>query len=113
REAKNVQRWVMEGEGGKVMDDGRSRGYYAPYASRVRRIDACFGHFVKFLKDHGLYETSIVVFTADHGDSLGEQGRWGHAYALVPGIVPIPPIVHLPPPSPPPPPPSTPPPFST
>jgi len=93
---QNLHISVIERQGAKSIDDGRYPGYYAPYASRVRRIDACFGHFVKFLKDHGLYETSIVVFTADHGDSLGEQGRWGHAYALVPEIVRIPLMVHLP-----------------
>jgi arylsulfatase A-like enzyme len=34
--------------------------------------------------------------TADHGDSLGEQGRWGHAYTIFPEILRIPLIVHLP-----------------
>jgi arylsulfatase A-like enzyme len=43
-----------------------------------------------------LYDDSIVVITSDHGDSLGEQGRWGHAYTLFPEIVRIPLIVHLP-----------------
>ena len=33
---------------------------------------------------------------ADHGDSLGEEGRWGHAYTLYPEIVRVPLIVHLP-----------------
>src|SRR5208282_4510288 len=30
------------------------------------------------------------------GDSLGERGRWGHAYTIFPEIVRIPLIVHLP-----------------
>ena len=71
-------------------------GFYAPYAARVRRIDEAFGKFLAFLKARGLYENSIIVLTADHGDSLGEEGRWGHAYTLFPEIVRIPLIVHLP-----------------
>jgi arylsulfatase A-like enzyme len=45
-----------------------------------------------------MYDNSIIVFTADHGDSLGEDGRWGHAYTIYPEIIRIPLIIHLPPP---------------
>ncbi|HAC23024.1 MAG TPA: sulfatase, partial [Porphyromonadaceae bacterium] len=30
---------------------------------------------VSFLKDQGLYENTIVVFTSDHGDCLGMHGE--------------------------------------
>jgi arylsulfatase A-like enzyme len=43
-----------------------------------------------------LYDDSVIVITSDHGDSLGEHGRWGHAYTLFPEIVRVPLIVHLP-----------------
>jgi len=77
--------------------DGRSYpGFDAPYASRVKHVDAAIGEFVRFLKDQGLYENSIVILAADHGDSLGEDGRWGHAYTLVPEVMRIPLIVHIP-----------------
>ena len=77
--------------------DGASYGrFYAPYASRVRRLDACFGEFIDELKARGLFDRSIVIMTADHGDSLGEQGRMGHAYTIFPEILQVPLIVHLP-----------------
>ena len=72
-------------------------GFHAPYASRLERIDRCFGEFVATLKKDGLWDDSIVILTADHGESLGEDGRWGHAYTMYPEIVRIPLIVHLPP----------------
>ena len=62
----------------------------------MRRIDGCFGAFVAYLKQHGRYDNSIVIVTADHGDALGEQGYWGHAVWLFPEIVRIPLIVHVP-----------------
>ena len=37
-----------------------------------------------------------MILTSDHGESLGEEGRWGHAYTLHPEVVQIPLIVHLP-----------------
>ena len=84
-------------EGGAAVDDERYEGFHAPVASRVRRFDACFGAFVEDLKTRGLYDRSIVVVTSDHGDSLGEEGRMGHAQSLSPEIARVPLIVHVPP----------------
>ncbi|HYL73006.1 MAG TPA: sulfatase-like hydrolase/transferase, partial [Bryobacteraceae bacterium] len=81
----------------RSVPDGESfPGFNAPYASRVKHVDAAFGEFIGFLKSKGWYDTSIVVLAADHGDSLGEDGRWGHAYTLVPEVMRIPLIVHVP-----------------
>jgi len=71
-------------------------GFYAPMASSVRRLDDCIGGFLEFLERTGLYDDSIVILTSDHGDSLGEEGRWGHAYFAFPEVMRIPLIVHLP-----------------
>jgi arylsulfatase A-like enzyme len=51
---------------------------------------------VSDLKARGLYEESILIITSDHGDSLGEEGRMGHAYSLHPEVVRVPLIVHVP-----------------
>lgn len=87
---------VINREGRSVPPGESYPGFYAPYASRVKGIDRCFGDFIRFLKSSGLYDNSIVILTADHGDSLGERGRWGHAYHITPELVRIPLIIHLP-----------------
>lgn len=71
-------------------------GFHAPYAARVHQIDRCFGTFVDFLKRRNLYDHSTIVLTADHGEMLGEEGRWGHVYYLFPQVLKVPLIVHLP-----------------
>lgn len=71
-------------------------GFYAPYAGRVESLDACFGRFVADLKQLGLYDDSVIVLTSDHGDSLGEGERWGHAYTLFPEVVRVPLIMRVP-----------------
>ncbi len=74
----------------------RYQGFYEPYAARVERIDGCFGEFIAHYKAQGLYDNSIIVLTSDHGDLLGEDGRWGHQFHLFPEAIRIPMIVHLP-----------------
>ena len=87
---------VLNREGNAPIDSAGYDSFYPPYASRVRRFDACFGGFVNDLKARGLYDDSLIVVTSDHGDSLGEEGRWGHAYTLFPEVVQVPLLVHLP-----------------
>ena len=71
-------------------------GFNNQYASAVEDVDKTFGDFIRFLKDHGLYENSIVILTADHGESLGEAGREGHVTNLAPEVIRIPLVIHLP-----------------
>ncbi|MBM3774758.1 MAG: hypothetical protein FJW37_06285, partial [Acidobacteria bacterium] len=90
------QAMTMLGQGARRGDAREYHGLYAPYASRLARIDQCFGAFLRMLEARGLYRNSLIVLTADHGDSLGEEGRWGHAYTIFPEIIRVPLIVHLP-----------------
>jgi arylsulfatase A-like enzyme len=95
---QNIHVSVIDREGRSVpKGESFPPGFDPPYASRVARMDRCFGDFLAFLKKAGLYDNSIIIVTADHGDSLGERGRWGHAYTIFPEIVRVPLIFHLPP----------------
>ena len=71
--------------------------FFKPAAAVVRRLDACFGSFVEYLKQSGRYDDSIIVLTSDHGDAYGDGNRWGHAYYLAPETVRIPLLIHVPP----------------
>ncbi len=93
---QNIHISVIDRENRSAPPGEAYPGFNAPYASRLKRIDGCFGTFIQYLKKSGLYANSIVVLTADHGDSLGEGGRWGHAYTIFPEIVRVPLVMHLP-----------------
>jgi len=81
----------------KKLSPGESYpGFFAPVASSVRYVDGCFGRLVDSLKRTGLYDRSLIVLTSDHGDSLGEGGRWGHGFFLYPEVMRVPLIIHLP-----------------
>jgi len=48
------------------------RGYYAA----VSFVDYQVGRLLATLKECGFHDNTIVVFTSDHGDMLGERGIW-------------------------------------
>lgn len=53
------------------------RHYYA----NITFIDDMVGEIVQALKDKGMYENSIICFTSDHGDMLGDHHHWRKTYA--------------------------------
>lgn len=50
----------------------------ALYAGEVHRVDAIVGEFLEDWKARGLLDNTVVIFTADHGQGLGERNRIGH-----------------------------------
>lgn len=45
------------------------------YYSAISGIDDCMGKLNAAIKEKGLYNDTIIIFTADHGDMLGSQGQ--------------------------------------
>ncbi|WP_346237710.1 sulfatase [Niabella insulamsoli] len=45
------------------------------YFGAITSIDENFGKLIRFLKKKGIFENTIIVFTADHGEMLGSHGR--------------------------------------
>ena len=48
------------------------RGYYAS----ISYIDDLVGQLIEGLKATGALDNTVIVFTSDHGDFLGERGLW-------------------------------------
>ena len=46
------------------------------YAANISYLDDKIGEILQTLKDCRLDEDTIIVFTSDHGDMLGERGLW-------------------------------------
>jgi hypothetical protein len=70
--------------------------FFKPAVTHLARLDGCFGGFIDDLKARKIYDDSIVILTADHGDAYGEEGRWAHAFYFSPEILRIPLIIHVP-----------------
>jgi arylsulfatase A-like enzyme len=56
------------------------RNYYA----QISMVDDGVGQVIAALEQHGVAEDTLVVFTTDHGLSLGHHGFWGHGAACFP-----------------------------
>ena len=66
------------------------RRYYA----YIEYIDFEIGRFITYLKGKGLYDDSVIIFTADHGDSQGcHGGLENKAYHMYEETVKIPMMV--------------------
>ncbi|MEO8379318.1 MAG: sulfatase-like hydrolase/transferase [Acidobacteriota bacterium] len=49
-----------------------------PYSGEIHYADRELGRVLAWLRAHKQIEDTLVVFTADHGESLGEHGEAGH-----------------------------------
>jgi arylsulfatase len=54
----------------------RPSRYRARYDGEINEFDTGFGQLIAWLREHRLLDDALVVFTADHGESLGEHDRW-------------------------------------
>ncbi|MFT5221515.1 MAG: choline-sulfatase [Planctomycetota bacterium] len=46
------------------------------YYGSTAYIDDRIGELLQVLKDTGLYENTVIIFTTDHGEMLGDHGLW-------------------------------------
>ena len=67
------------------------RGYYGA----ISLVDDHIGSILDSLTEHGMADDTVVVFSSDHGDMLGERGLWYKMAPFEPSIR-VPLIVHAP-----------------
>jgi len=77
----------------------RLRAQRAGYLGNLAYVDTCIGQVYDALHELGLAENTIVVYTSDHGEMLGDHGLY-QKFCLFEGAVRVPLIVshpgHLP-----------------
>jgi choline-sulfatase len=57
------------------------RGYKdRPYFGEVAFVDDVMGGFLRFAEKKGLLNDTLIIFTSDHGESLGEHGELTHGF---------------------------------
>jgi choline-sulfatase len=67
-----------------------------PYDGEIAYADHELGRLIAWLKQNRLYDSSLIVFLSDHGESLGEHGEHEHGFFLYNATVHIPLIVKPP-----------------
>ena len=67
----------------------------AGYYGACTAIDEAFGRLIKYLKDNGLYDNTIVVFSSDHGEMMGSHGLMTKGVCFEESLN-VPLVVHVP-----------------
>lgn len=58
------------------MDDRKKREITAMYYGMISLMDKHIGRILDKLREAGLYDDTVIAFTTDHGDYLGNHGMW-------------------------------------
>ena len=66
------------------------------YAGEIAYTDYCIGRVFENLKRLGLYDSTLIILTADHGEMLTEHGEDDHTFFIYQAAVKVPLIVKLP-----------------
>lgn len=66
------------------------------YTYEIEYMDEQVGRFLQGLKDRGIYDDALIIFTADHGEEFYEHGGWWHGLSLYDEQIAIPLMMKLP-----------------
>jgi arylsulfatase A-like enzyme len=66
------------------------------YDAGIRRADHDLGPLFDLLRERELSKKTILIITSDHGEMLGERGKWDHIYPLYEELIRVPLIIKIP-----------------
>jgi len=66
------------------------------YLAEVQYVDDNVGRVLQRLKDLGLYDDSLVVFTSDHGEEFWDHGDFEHGHTVYEELIEVPLLIKLP-----------------
>lgn len=60
------------------------------YDGAIAYVDSFIGKLVEKLKEHNIYDRTIIIITSDHGEAFNEHGKTGHGFILYDELIRIP-----------------------
>ncbi|MFR9708118.1 sulfatase [Paenibacillus sp. MB22_1] len=92
---EHVQYYLNRGKWKDIREE-KVREIIAHYYGCVSMIDDCIGRLMKTLEEEGLADNTIIVFTSDHGEWLGDHGLWLKGAVHARGLTRIPLMIKWP-----------------
>ena len=68
----------------------------ALYENEIAFNDKYFGQLIDTLKKQGIYDETLIIVSADHGDEFWEHGSCGHGHSLFQELVSVPLMIRWP-----------------
>lgn len=56
------------------------------YTAMVENLDRWTGRFIDTLKERGEFDNTLIVFSSDHGEMLGDRSLWKKRYPWQPSV---------------------------
>jgi len=81
---------------GKNSKDSWDKYLLSQYYGEIAYLDMELGNLMQRLKEMNLYDSSLIVITADHGELFGEHGYYSHYCPMFDGIEKIPLLIKFP-----------------
>ncbi len=78
-------------QGDPYVEDMRAR-----YDGEIQYLDAEFGRLLEILRQRGVFEDTIIVFVADHGEEFNEHGKLFHSEQIYNESVHVPLLIRAP-----------------
>jgi arylsulfatase A-like enzyme len=78
------------------LDEDALRKSMAHYYASITQIDFEIGRMIKLLKDRGVYDNTIIIYTSDHGEHLGYHHQILKGGYLYESIMKVPLIIKFP-----------------
>jgi arylsulfatase A-like enzyme len=72
------------------------RAYVDRYDGEIRFMDHHLGRLLQALRAAGRYDSALILVVADHGETFGEHGLFGHARWLYEELLRVPLVIRFP-----------------
>lgn len=66
------------------------------YDGEIAYVDQLMGEFRDFMEEKNLFEKTLIIFTGDHGESLGEHKESAHGFFIYDSDIRVPLIIRFP-----------------
>ncbi len=81
----------------KKLTEAEQQNAISLYDAEIRYTDEkLIGPLIQKLKDAGLYDKTLIVFTSDHGEEFYDHSSWGHGHQLYDESLKVPLIIKFP-----------------
>ncbi|MDY0104074.1 MAG: sulfatase-like hydrolase/transferase [Lentimicrobium sp.] len=70
--------------------------YIQRYYANITQLDDAIGKVINALKEMGIYDNTIIVYTSDHGDMAGSHNMLDKHYVMYEEVVRVPLLVRIP-----------------
>jgi len=66
------------------------------YRGCIRQTDTRIGEIIRFLEENNLLDNTVLLVFADHGESFGDDGIFGHNFSLSDSLIRVPMVIYDP-----------------